>query len=94
MRERLKAAVLSLGVLSACRPEPSTPHDALIAAARAGRLDLMRSLIESGADVNGRSRNTWTPLVHAIHKRQDAAARLLLDAGPARTRCWTAGRRR
>lgn len=56
---------------------------ALIAAARAGHLDVMRVLIRAGADVNRRDARfaRWTPLVHAIHNRQDAAARLLLDAG-------------
>jgi uncharacterized protein len=56
---------------------------ALMAAAREGRIDAMRVLIKAGADVNRRDRSftRWTPLVHAIHKRQDAAARLLLDSG-------------
>jgi ankyrin repeat protein len=56
---------------------------ALMAAAREGHVDTMRILIKGGADVNRRDcRFTrWTPLVHAIHKRQDAAARLLLDSG-------------
>ena len=56
---------------------------ALTAAAREGHVDVMRVLIKGGADVNQRDARftRWTPLVHAIHKRQDAAARLLLDAG-------------
>ncbi len=56
---------------------------ALMAAAREGHIDAMRILIKGGADVNRRDRRftRWTPLVHAIHKRQDAAARLLLDSG-------------
>jgi len=55
----------------------------LIAAARGGRVDVMRVLIKGGADVNRRDVrfSHWTPLVYAIHKRQDAAARLLLDSG-------------
>jgi len=56
---------------------------ALIAAAREGHVGVMRVLIKGGADVNQRDArfSRWTPLVHAIHKRQGAAARLLLDAG-------------
>lgn len=56
---------------------------ALIVAARNGHLDVMRALVKGGADVNRRDGrfNHWTPLVHAIHKRQDAAARLLLASG-------------
>jgi hypothetical protein len=56
---------------------------ALTAAARGGHLDAMRILIKGGADVNQRDTrfSRWTPLVHAIHTRQDDAARLLLDAG-------------
>jgi hypothetical protein len=81
MQEMLTKGVLALALLSACRPEPNTPESALMAAARSGRLDAMRALIKSGADVNRRGRNDWPPLVHAIHKRQLAAARLLLDSG-------------
>jgi len=81
MREELTAATLALAMLSACGPEPNTPENALARAAREGRLEAMRALIKAGADVNGRDRNNWTPLVHAIHKRQDAAARLLLESG-------------
>jgi len=56
---------------------------ALIAAARGGHVDVMRALIAGGADVNRRDVrfSHWTPLVHAIHKRQAAAVRLLLDSG-------------
>jgi len=77
------AGALALVALSSCAPapEPSTPDTALVGAAREGRLDVLRALIRSGVDVNRRGRNTWPPLVHAIHKRQDAAARLLLDSG-------------
>jgi hypothetical protein len=81
MLQKLTTGALALVMLSACRPEPSTHENALARAAREGRLETMRALIEAGADVNGRSGNNWTPLVHAIHKRQDAAAGLLLESG-------------
>jgi ankyrin repeat protein len=72
--------VLALGLLGACQQRPEPP---LMRAARAGDLETMRALIKAGADVNQRGDgvNRWPPLVHAIHKRQEAAARLLLDAG-------------
>lgn len=51
MRRRLTA--LALLLLGACRPEANTPESALVAAARAGRLDTMRALIAGSADVTG-----------------------------------------
>jgi ankyrin repeat protein len=56
---------------------------ALMWAARAGALDVLTVLLDAGADPNrhdGRATG-WTPLMHAIHKRQRAAVRLLLDRG-------------
>ncbi|HEX6738140.1 MAG TPA: ankyrin repeat domain-containing protein [Vicinamibacteria bacterium] len=64
--------------------EPAHPRaTALMIAARRGQVEVMRALIAAGADVDRRDRavNGWTPLVHALHKGQNAAARLLLDCG-------------
>jgi ankyrin repeat protein len=58
---------------------------ALIWAARAGSLEAISLLLDSGADVNlaGPTGDNWdaTPLQHAILQRQAAAVRLLLDRG-------------
>src|SRR5437762_7997562 len=54
----------------------------LMSASRGGNLGVMTALIDAGADVNRHdSRNHWTPLLHALHKNQPAAAALLLDRG-------------
>lgn len=52
-------------------------------AAREGRVEAMRTLVAAGAGVDRRdaAANGWTPLMHAIHKRQTAAAYLLMQAG-------------
>ena len=56
---------------------------ALVAAARGGHVAVMRALIDGGADVDRRDVrfSRWTPLIHALHTRQDAATLLLLDSG-------------
>jgi ankyrin repeat protein len=55
----------------------------LIQAARAGNVPAVRSAIARGADVNAPDQgiNGWTPLMHAIHKGQPAAAKALVEAG-------------
>jgi ankyrin repeat protein len=74
---------LGAAVLAACNQQP--PESALIQAARAGSLDAMTQLLDSGADVNspGPTGDDWdaTPLQHAILARQPGAVRLLLDRG-------------
>jgi ankyrin repeat protein len=63
----------------------AAPDSPLIKAARAGSLDTITLLLDSGADVNlpGPTGDDWdaTPLQHAILVRQSAAVRLLLDRG-------------
>jgi ankyrin repeat protein len=58
---------------------------ALIWASRTGSLDVIKLLLDSGADMNlpGPTGDNWdaTPLQHAILERQAAAVRLLLDRG-------------
>jgi ankyrin repeat protein len=54
----------------------------LMWAARHGAVDAMRALLDAGADPAARdTRNRWTPLLHAVHTRQLAAVRLLLERG-------------
>jgi hypothetical protein len=54
----------------------------LMSACRGGNLGIMTALIDAGADVNRHDgRNHWTPLLHALHKQQRAAAALLLLRG-------------
>jgi ankyrin repeat protein len=76
----LGAALLVAG---ACEKQPS--DSPLIHAARAGSLDTIKVLLDSGADVNqpGPTEDGWnaTPLQHAILARQSGAVRLLLARG-------------
>lgn len=55
----------------------------LIAAARAGNIATIRVLSSRGADPNLRDAavNSWTPLLHAVHKAQPKSITALLDAG-------------
>lgn len=66
-------------VASACYRAPAQP---LTAAARSGDAGAVRRLVAQGQDPNARDGvNDWSPLEHAIHKRQPAAVVALLDAG-------------
>jgi hypothetical protein len=54
----------------------------LVSAARQGDVGRIGALIQAGADPNRPAGvNGWTPLMHAIHKHQLAAARALIDHG-------------
>jgi ankyrin repeat protein len=78
----LGAALLVAGGCDAQHSESGSP---LISAARAGSLDTIKRLLDSGADVNqsGPTGDDWdaTALQHAILARQVGAVRLLLDRG-------------
>ena len=51
----------------------------LASAARAGRVDAIDLLLSRGADPRrGSGVNRWTPLLHALHKNQMAAAKRLI----------------
>jgi FOG: Ankyrin repeat len=67
--------------------DPNARDDAgytpLIAASRSGNVAVIRLLTSHGADPNLRDAavNSWTPLLHAIHKAQPGATTALLDGG-------------
>jgi ankyrin repeat protein len=75
--------VAALLVIGGCKDQPPDPP--LIQAARAGALDTIERLLDSGADLNqpGPTGDDWdaTPLQHAILARQPGAVRLLLERG-------------
>jgi ankyrin repeat protein len=79
----LPAFLATLLVAGAC--DEQHLDSPLIHAARTGALDTIKSLLDSGADVNlpGPTGDGWdaTPLQHAILARQAGAVRLLLDRG-------------
>jgi ankyrin repeat protein len=79
------AFLLALGAALggiACDKGPDPP---LIQAARTGSLDTLRSLLDTGGDVNASftTGDDWdaTALQHAILARQSGAVRLLLERG-------------
>lgn len=58
----------------------------LMWAARAGRVEAIRLLAARGANLEARGGvNDWTPLLHAIHKNQEGAVVVLLEAGAKAT---------
>jgi ankyrin repeat protein len=52
-------------------------------AARNGRVEAIEALVAAGADPDGHDHgfNGWTPVMHAVHKRQAAAVEALLALG-------------
>jgi uncharacterized protein len=57
----------------------------LMGTARDGHVAAMEALLAGGArpDLPDQAANGWTPLMHAVHKRQHGTARVLLDHGAA-----------
>ncbi|MBS0240626.1 MAG: ankyrin repeat domain-containing protein [Proteobacteria bacterium] len=49
------------------------------------RIDILRSLIAAGADINVRGVNDWTPLHMAAYRNDIEAVRVLLEAGADRS---------
>ena len=73
-------AVLLAALAVACGRQQEMPP--LVRAAREGDVATIAALLKAGAAVDGRAGvNGWTPLQHAIHKNQSAAANALLAAG-------------
>ncbi len=78
----MKLAAVLLAFLLCAGCQPGAPGSALIAAARNGDAASIREQVESGADVNQRGGvNHWTPLMHAVHKKQPNAVKALIEAG-------------
>jgi hypothetical protein len=79
-RVRIIVLLFTALVLTGCDRGVAVPP--LCAAARAGDTERIAQLIRAGADVDERGGvNNWTALMHAVHKNQPDAVRLLLDSG-------------
>lgn len=70
-------------LLKAGQSPTEGPGRPIVWAARAGHVESIRFLVAAGVDVNEMDHggNRWTPLQHALHKRQSGAARALVEAG-------------
>jgi len=65
-------------------PNAKRPGDGatlLILSATCGHIEVVRSLLRRGADVNLPNRNGWTPLMAAVAKGHEAVVELLLAHG-------------
>lgn len=63
------------------RPKHSGQTELLHFAARDGELDLVRSALDAGVDVNEPAENRWTPLHFAAEGGHVFVLQLLLDRG-------------
>jgi ankyrin repeat protein len=78
---------LAVGARQSVGPDPNAPDvdgfRPMANAARLGDLDRLAALFDAGGNPNLRDAggNGWVPLMHAAHKHQTAAVRLLLDRG-------------
>jgi ankyrin repeat protein len=78
MKSSLIAIFLAF-LLAGCNRQPDNP---LVGAARSGDTHAITALLAAGADPNQRwGVNSWTPLMHAIHKYQKASVEALIAGG-------------
>lgn len=77
----MRTALIALFAVG-CGMRPQVAFTPLADAARAGDTTAIRTLIAQGADPNQPAgNNSWTPLLHAIHKHQPGSVQALLDRG-------------
>jgi ankyrin repeat protein len=63
------------------KPKHSGQMELLHFAARDGELDLVRSVLDAGSDVNEPAENSWTPLHFAAEGGHVFVVQFLLDRG-------------
>jgi len=73
--------MIESGEVNVERRSGSSEESPLGAAAAMGRIAIARILIEAGADVEGRNKAGWTPLVYAIINGNKPMASLLIEGG-------------
>jgi uncharacterized protein len=83
---RAISALLTIGLVLVLIPSPdmATAGDKnrdLILASMKGDVEKVRSLLDSGADVNAKDERGWTALLWAISRGQIDLVKLLLDKG-------------
>ncbi len=82
MRYNFVALLASVGLSGCMFLGGGASMPPIIGAARDGKVQQLRSLIEAGADPNVRAGvNDWTPLMHSVHKNQPGSVQVLLSLG-------------
>ena len=64
----MRARARQAGAVSAPKPKPALPPDALHRAAKAGNLKGLEAALTAGADVNARDNKGWTALMYVVDK--------------------------
>ncbi len=78
----MRAHSLAAIFFAACSVTSDSQFTEIANAARAGDVTAVRQLAAHGADPNAiAGQNNWTPLLHAIHKHQNASVAALIDVG-------------
>jgi hypothetical protein len=77
----LFAVLLSGLVFQSCIAQADDKGRELILASMQGNLEQLKRLLDSGADVNAKDQEGWTPLAWAIRSRQWAVVKVLLEKG-------------
>ncbi|KAL2844495.1 ankyrin repeat-containing domain protein [Aspergillus pseudoustus] len=79
--EELKEALPNASLYEINLTEPDMGQNALHYATADGNVEMVKLLLDNGADIHYPSRYGWTPLHIAVMYRQWEAAEVLLDAG-------------
>jgi ankyrin repeat protein len=78
----MRTSVVAALLFTACNIVRQAQVSPIAGAAREGDPTKIRELATRGADPNAPSGgNRWTPLLHAVHKHQNASVAALLNAG-------------
>jgi ankyrin repeat protein len=81
IRNKVRSTTLDTAQYGADEDGENEGKASLHAAAEEGNIDIVRSLLEQGMDINGRNAKHQTPLDRAAHKGNVDVVRLLIERG-------------